>query len=114
MAVAALRQLARVQRVYRSALGAVSRYEPVGSQAVLTMKAPGCSILAVSVKEIQSAIQALPPTEYAELQNWWERYQEQLWDEKLARDSGPQGRLRSILREVDADIDNGNVTSFPR
>jgi hypothetical protein len=67
-----------------------------------------------SVQQIQIAIQRLPEAEYQELERWWEAYQEQLWDQKLARDSKPGGRLEKFLREVDADIDAGNVTAFPK
>jgi hypothetical protein len=67
-----------------------------------------------SVQQIQSAIQELPEAEYQELARWWETYEERLWDEKLARDSKPGGRLDKFLRDVDADIDSGNVTPFPR
>jgi hypothetical protein len=67
-----------------------------------------------SLQEIQSAIQKLPKAEYQELHRWWESYDEQLWDAKLAQDSKPGGRLQEILREVDADIDAGRLTAFPK
>jgi hypothetical protein len=67
-----------------------------------------------SVQQIQIAIQELPETEYQELAWWWDAHQERFWDEKLARDSKPGGRLENFLREVDADIDAGNVTAIPR
>jgi hypothetical protein len=67
-----------------------------------------------SVEQIQSAIQQLPEAEYHELAGWWEAYEEQVWDEKLARDSKPDGRLDKFLREIDADIDSGHLTSFPK
>jgi len=71
--------------------------------------------MAVStVDEIQSAIQQLPEPEYLRLERWWEAFQEQIWDAKLERDSKSGGRLESFLREIDADIDSGNVTSFPQ
>jgi hypothetical protein len=60
------------------------------------------------------AIRGLPEADYHELQRWWEAYQEQLWDEQLARDSKPGGRLEKFLRDVDADIDSGNLTPFPK
>jgi hypothetical protein len=67
-----------------------------------------------SVEQIQSAIRKLPEAEYQELARWWEAHEEQLWDEKRARDSQAGGRLEKLLREVDADIDSGNLTSFPK
>ena len=67
-----------------------------------------------TVNEIQKAIQHLPEPEYRELERWWAEHQDQLWDGKLARDSKPGGRLESFLREVDADIDAGNITDFPK
>jgi hypothetical protein len=67
-----------------------------------------------SVAEIQAAIQKLPEAEYRNLERWWQSYQEQHWDATLAHDSKPGGRLEQILREVDADIDSGNVSKFPR
>jgi hypothetical protein len=67
-----------------------------------------------SVQEIQKAIEKLPETDYRMLERWWEAYQEEHWDAVLDRDSKENGRLSNILAEVDADIDAGNVTDFPR
>jgi hypothetical protein len=67
-----------------------------------------------SVQEIQAAIQKLPEAEYQSLERWWQAFQEQHWDAKLAQDSKPGGRLSRILDELDADIDSGNVSKFPR
>jgi hypothetical protein len=67
-----------------------------------------------TVQEIQVAIQTLSPDQHGELERWWDAYQEKGWDAKLAHDSKPGGRLENILREIDADIDAGRVTSFPK
>jgi len=67
-----------------------------------------------SVQDIQSAIQKLPEAEYRNFERWWHAYHEQHWDAQLAEGSKPGGRLAKILQEVDADIDSGNVTDFPR
>ena len=67
-----------------------------------------------SVQDIQSAIQKLPEAEYRNLERWWQAYHEQHWDARLAEDSKPGGRLDKILQEVDADIDSGDVTAFPK
>lgn len=86
-----------------------------GKSAGLILSGQCGNYMAVStVDEIQSAIQQLPEPEYLRLERWWEAFQEQIWDAKLERDSKSGGRLESFLREIDADIDSGNVTSFPQ
>jgi hypothetical protein len=67
-----------------------------------------------TVQEIENAIQKLAPDQYIELEQWWREYREKVWDEKLARDSQEGGRLHAFLKQLDADIDSGNVTPFPK
>ena len=67
-----------------------------------------------TVAEIEQAIQRLPPDDYRKLEGWWDQHREQVWDEQLAADSRPEGRLAGLLSEVDADFDAGRVTNFPR
>jgi hypothetical protein len=67
-----------------------------------------------TVKEIQSAIESLSPAENRELLDWLEARRERSWDAQLAADSQPGGRMEDLLREIDADIDAGKVTAFPK
>ena len=41
----------------------------------------------MSVKEIEKAITQLPRHEIVELPQWFERFQNQIWDEKIERDA---------------------------
>jgi len=84
------------------------------SAGLILRRQCGNYIAVSTVDEIQSAVQQLPESEYLRLERWWELFQEQIWDAKLASDSKSGGRLESFLREIDADIDSGNLKSFPQ
>jgi hypothetical protein len=55
----------------------------------------------MGIKEIESAIAQLPPTELAELAKWFEEFQAQVWDEQLERDV-KAGRLDGLIEEVES------------
>ena len=67
-----------------------------------------------TVHEIEAAISKLPRQDFAALERWWNEYREKLWDAQLAEDSKAGGRLAKFLAEVDADIDAGKTTPFPK
>jgi hypothetical protein len=60
----------------------------------------------MDIKEIESAIARLPPSELAELAEWFAEFQAQAWDERLERDV-KAGRLDSLLKEAEQDFEQG-------
>ncbi|MDQ3746105.1 MAG: hypothetical protein M3444_17155 [Acidobacteriota bacterium] len=60
----------------------------------------------MDIKEIESAIAQLPPSELAELSKWFAEFQAQAWDEWLERDV-KAGRLDSLLKEAEQDFEQG-------
>jgi hypothetical protein len=60
----------------------------------------------MDIKEIESAIAQLPPSELAELAKWFEEFQAQVWDEQLEQDM-KAGRLDGLLKEAGQDFEQG-------
>ena len=60
----------------------------------------------MGIKEIESAIAQLPPSELAELARWFEEFQAQVWDERLEQDM-KDGRLDSLLKQAEQDFEQG-------
>ncbi len=65
----------------------------------------------MDVKEIESAISQLPPSEVAELAAWFEEYHAQLWDRQLEKEL-KAGRLDSLLEEAEQDFQSGRCDSL--
>ena len=60
----------------------------------------------MDIKEIESAITQLPPSELAELAKWFEEFQAQAWDERLEQDV-KAGRLDNLLKQAEQDFEQG-------
>jgi hypothetical protein len=60
----------------------------------------------MSIIEIENAIKQLPPEKVHELMDWFATYHAELWDRQIAEDV-EQGRLDSLLEEIDAEIGDG-------
>ncbi len=60
----------------------------------------------MDIKEIESAIAQLPPSELAELAKWFEEFQAQVWDEQLEQDV-KAGRLDGLLKQAEQDFEQG-------
>ncbi len=60
----------------------------------------------MDIKEIESAITQLPPSELAELAKWFEEFQARVWDERLEQDMGA-GRLDTLLKQAEQDFEQG-------
>ena len=60
----------------------------------------------MDIKEIESAIAQLPPSELAELAKWFEEFQAQVWDEQLEQDV-KAGRLDALLEQAEQDFEQG-------
>ena len=50
----------------------------------------------MSVKDIEQAIKGLPRQEIAELSQWFEEFQNQIWDEQIERDANA-GRFDKLI-----------------
>jgi hypothetical protein len=60
----------------------------------------------MNIKEIESAIAQLPPSELAELAEWFEEFQSRAWDEQLAQDV-KAGRLDTLIKQAEQDYEQG-------
>lgn len=60
----------------------------------------------MGIKEIESAIAQLPPTELAELAKWFEEFQAQVWDEQLEQDV-KAGRLDTLIKQAEQEFEQG-------
>jgi hypothetical protein len=60
----------------------------------------------MDIKEIESAIAQLPPSELAKLAEWFAEYQARVWDEQLGRDV-KAGRLDALLEEAEQEFSSG-------
>lgn len=65
----------------------------------------------MNIKEIESAIAQLPPSEVAELAKWFEEFQARLWDEQVEHDV-KAGRLDSLLEQAERDFENGRCEAL--
>jgi hypothetical protein len=66
-----------------------------------------------SVEDIEAEIEKLPPSEVKRLAEWLAEYQAHLWDEEIARDAQPGGRLRQLIDEAKADFKSGKTRPLP-
>jgi hypothetical protein len=53
----------------------------------------------MSVKDIEQAIKELPRQEIAELSQWFEEFQNQMWDEQIERDANA-GRFDKLIAQA--------------
>lgn len=60
----------------------------------------------MDIKEIESAIAQLPPSELMELAKWFEEFQAQVWDKQLEQDV-KAGRLDTLINQAEQDFENG-------
>ena len=58
-----------------------------------------------TVDEIKAAIEKLPPSERARLEQWLHGSADDEWDEQMKADAAA-GRLDSLLAEVDREIES--------
>ena len=63
----------------------------------------------MDIKEIESAIARLPPSELAELAKWFEEFQARAWDEQVEQDARA-GRLDALIEEADQDFERGGAS----
>jgi hypothetical protein len=61
----------------------------------------------MDIKEIESAIAQLPPSELAELAKWFDEFQACAWDAQLEQDV-KAGRLDALINRAEQDFEQGN------
>ncbi len=60
----------------------------------------------MNIKEIESAIAQLPPSDLAELAKWFAEFHAQAWDEQVERDL-KAGRLDALIKQAEQDFEQG-------
>lgn len=61
----------------------------------------------MTVTEIESAIEKLPPQEISALSEWFADFEAQTWDKQIAEDC-QNGGLKSLLEEAEKDFVEGS------
>ena len=67
----------------------------------------------MSLAEIKKAVDALSPSELADLAAFIRQREDAAWDRQIDADFAEGGRLRSIVNEVREDIRSGNLEDLP-
>ena len=65
-----------------------------------------------TLQEIKAAIPHLTLAERAEVARCLHQWEDDAWDQQMKRDAA-EGRLNSLLKKVDSDIDQGNLSDLP-
>lgn len=60
----------------------------------------------MSVKDIEQAITQLPPSEVAELSQWFEEFQTQVWDKQIEQDA-KAGKFAKLIEQAKAEYAAG-------
>ena len=60
----------------------------------------------MDIKEIESAIAQLPPSELAALAEWFEEFHARAWDAQLEQDI-KSGRLEALIKQAGQDFEQG-------
>ena len=60
----------------------------------------------MSVKDIEQAITQLPPSEVAELSQWFEEFQAQVWDKQIEQDA-KAGKFVKLIEQAKAEYAAG-------
>jgi len=72
----------------------------------------GIFLIMSTVKEIESAIEHLPATDFFKLGEWFDERREQLWDDHIANDA-KSGRLDFLIEEARTAKKSGTLRPFP-
>lgn len=57
----------------------------------------------MTVAEIESAIEKLPPDEVSKLSEWFAEFEARVWDEEIERDL-QIGKFKSLIQETEKDF----------
>jgi hypothetical protein len=61
----------------------------------------------MTVAEIESAIEKLPPDEVSELSEWFAEFEAKVWDERIVNDL-QNGKLQDLIEEAEKNFADGN------
>ena len=67
--------------------------------------------MSMTVTEIESAIEQLPPKKVSELSEWFAEFEARLWDEQIAEDL-QNGKLQKLIDEAQKDFAEGRCQSL--
>jgi ribosome recycling factor len=65
-----------------------------------------------TLQEIKAAIPKLTLEERAEVARCLHQWEDDEWDEQMKRDAA-EDKLKSLLKKVDSDIAQGNLSDLP-
>ncbi len=65
-----------------------------------------------TVAEIKAAISRLTPEERAEVARCLHEWEDDAWDKQMREDLA-SGRMDTLLKKVDSDIDQGKLRDLP-
>ncbi len=65
-----------------------------------------------TVKEIEAAIEKLPPTQLSKLSRWFDEHIEQAWDERMEADA-KAGKFARFKKEITRAKAAGKLIDFP-
>ncbi len=65
----------------------------------------------MTVTEIESAIEQLPPKKVSELSEWFAEFEARLWDKQIAEDL-QSGKLQKLIDEARKDFVEGKCQSL--
>jgi hypothetical protein len=60
----------------------------------------------MGIREIESAIAELPPSEIAQLAAWFYEFQARVWDKQIEQDV-QSGRLSSLIDQAEQEFESG-------
>ncbi|NOU36593.1 MAG: hypothetical protein HOO88_07470 [Kiritimatiellaceae bacterium] len=64
-----------------------------------------------TVKEIESAVEHLPPKDLSQFRSWFEAFESASWDRQFEADA-LNGRLESLVNEARAEYKTGKTSSL--
>lgn len=62
-----------------------------------------------TVAEIKVAVQALPEEQFDQFSSWFDRYEEEHWDQEIERDQ-KSGPLRDLMEKARSDFEAGKCS----
>lgn len=67
----------------------------------------------MSLTELKTAVNLLPPPELTELAVFVRQREDAVWDRQIDADFAEDGRLRAVVEEVRADLRAGRMEELP-
>ena len=64
-----------------------------------------------TVKEIEKAVEHLPPNDLSQFRSWFEAFESASWDRQFEADAR-NGRLESLVNEARAEYKTGKTSSL--